>query len=286
MKLLSRYNLREKVHHVFKRFTSGFCLLLIYELIEEAIEEAIAYVIAAAVAHTVSFVITVSAAWAIKFAGTKFIIVVIKPIIKELTYKKGADKMEKIKAFFKKMGVNMKNNPITILAVVFEGLLCGAGGKCIDHVIRYFSWVEAPWNYVLAAGLTVVIFVILAGLTCYLGFDNKSFAKLRGIVKIVGGEKAVEALGGMVDVVLAAKAEEEARLAAEKAQREEDDRIYAQILAEEKAAEKARIEAEKAAEQAKIDAEKARVEAERRAKIEAYKAAHAAASTVEKDVLM
>jgi hypothetical protein len=286
MKKLSADEFKIKARAAMHKLTHGFILVVIYELIEEGIEEAIAIGVSAIFAGVLSFVITAGVSFLAKTVVVKTLITIIKPIVKQFTYKKGADKMEKIKTFFKTMGTNMKNNPVTILTVFIEALLCSAGGVGLDYIVKALNWLDAPWNYVVAAAATIVIFLIIAILTVYLGFDNKDFAKLRGIVKIIGGDKAVESLDGMVDVVLAAKEAEEARLAAEKAQKEEDDRIYAQILAEEKEAEAARIAAEKAAEQAKIDAEKAKIEAERRAKIDAYKAAHAAASTIEKETLM
>ena len=140
-----------------------------------------------------------------------------------------------MKELLQKLKQEVKNNPITILTTLFETACCGGGGYAVYRfLLGYSAKIPYPWNIVLTVAITLVIYVALALATIYLGRDNKVFALIRKLVKVVGGEKAVDALE-QVEGELNAIAEKEAeqqRLAEEKKAREEE--IKAKILAEEK----------------------------------------------------
>lgn len=166
---------------------------------------------------------------------------------------------EKMKSFFVKIKENIKNNPVTLVATIIELAICGGVGYSLLDFVDRFAWAVGWKAYAVAFGAAAVIYAVLVVLTVYLGHDNAAFAAIRKVVKSIGGEKAVDVLNVAEEEVKEAfeaakkeaeqRAEEEARIAEEKAR---DEEIYAKIVEE----------------------ENKRKEAEKRAKIAAYKATH------------
>ena len=166
---------------------------------------------------------------------------------------------EKMKKFFSKVKEDVKNNPVTLTASVVELAICGGLGYVLLDFVDRFSWAVGWKAYMLAFGAALVVYAALLVMTVYLGHDSTFFASIRRIVKKIGGEKAISVLDGaeaeVEAAIEAAKKAEEARLEAEAKiaeQKAKDDEIFAKIIEE----------------------EERKKEAERRAKIEAYKAAH------------
>ena len=194
--------------------------------------------------------------------------VFVKPIavyaVKKLT------RSDKMKQFFAKIRQNIKNNPITLITAIVELVVCCGLGYVLLDFLDQFPW-AVGWKLKLVAfGGAGLIYATIAVLTIYLGHDNPIFASIRKIVKFVGGEKAFDVLEQAMhdtEEKLAALQREKEAEEAEKArvaeQKAKDEAIYAKILEEERA-EQAR--------QAEIQAKKE--EAEKQAKIAAYKAAH------------
>lgn len=181
----------------------------------------------------------------------------VKPIavtaIRQLT------RSERMKSFFEKIKVNLKNNPVTLVTAIVELAACGGLGYVLTDYLDRFHWAVGWKIYAVSFGMAALIYAAICVLTVYLGHDNPAFAKIREAVKFIGGEKAVTVLDASVEETKAtisalkeaeakAKAEEE-RIAAERAK---DEAIYAKIIEE----------------------ENKRKEAEKKAKIAAYKATH------------
>lgn len=181
----------------------------------------------------------------------------VKPIaitaIRQLT------RSGRMKVFFAKLKANLKNNPVTLVTAIIELAVCGGLGYVLTDYLDRFNWAVGWKLYAVAFGMAALIYAAICLLTVYLGHDNPAFAKIRESVKFIGGEKAVTVLDASVEETKAAisalkeeaakaKAEEE-RIAAERAK---DEAIYAKIIEE----------------------ENKRKEAEKKAKIAAYKATH------------
>lgn len=183
--------------------------------------------------------------------------VFVKPVaiyaVRKLT------RSEKMKGFFAKIRDDIKHNPITMIAAIIELAICGGVGYSLLDFVNRFAWAVGWKAYAVAFGAALLIYAVLVVFTVYLGHDNSVFAAIRKVVKSIGGEKAVEVLGEAEEEVKAAieaqkqaeeeRAKEEARIAEEKAR---DEEIYAKIVEE----------------------ENRRKEAEKQAKIAAYKATH------------
>lgn len=171
----------------------------------------------------------------------------------------------RMKNFFKNVATKIKNNPITLVTIILEALAIGFAGGCVIY-FQCFKMIPAPWDLVVGIACTVILYVVFAILTIYLGYDNEVFAAIRKTLKTIGGKNS-EAIITAIDAVSEAvkieiekeKAEEEAKKAAE-LKAKEDEEIWAKIQAEEEAK--------------KAEAEKAAAEAAKKAKIEAYRKAH------------
>jgi len=175
-----------------------------------------------------------------------------------------------MKEFFKKLGVALKNNPVTVTSVVIEGILCVCGGHCLNLFVDCFNTIPAPYNYVLSVGVTLIVYVALSILTIYLGYDNELLTKVRSALKAVGNKKTDEIVVLLDNIVEEVKVQKEAEEAEAKAKAEaeaEEEAIYQKAMAEKKAQE----EAEK---KALEDAELAKAKAEKDAIIAQYKANH------------
>lgn len=98
--------------------------VLILELLEELIEESIAFGIAFFISKAISTVFLV--------AVTHVGLIVIKKVVKDITYKEGTDKMDKIKTFFKGIFANKKTIFGSLTAVVTSALAVLGGTGVID----------------------------------------------------------------------------------------------------------------------------------------------------------
>lgn len=168
---------------------------------------------------------------------------------------------EKMKRFFCKVKEDLKNNPVTLITAIIELVFCGGLGYVLLDFLEQFAWAVGWKLYAVSFGGAFVVYSVLAVLTVFLGHDSAAFATIRKFVKSIGGEKAVEVLdkanAEVVDAILAerrrkeeeaaanaARAEEEARIAAEReANALEEQRIYEYALQREAEA-RARAEAE------------------------------------------
>lgn len=90
-------------------FLKGFSLLLTYELVEELIEELIAWSITTVIAKALSFLIVVVLTQVVKISAktlAKALTIMLKPIVKKITYKSGNDKIN----IFLRRNNKMDNN--------------------------------------------------------------------------------------------------------------------------------------------------------------------------------
>ena len=204
------------------------------------------------IAWGISVVVTKALSVVFVLTITQTIKIAIKKIIKLITYKKGADKMDKVKHFFKKLIDWFRANPLTIGASVMNLASSSGVGYATYTAIGVLGWEMPDWALYL---IVAVVSVLVACLTEW------------GIIK-EGWETCDEK-----DARCKARAEEKAAI-------EETKRIEKEAKAalDAEAAEVARIEADakaalEAEEKAKADAEKAaadaRAEAEHKAKVDA-----------------
>ena len=190
-----------------KQFFKGFALLLTYELIEELIEEAIAQTITTVIATAVSFIAVIictqiSKAFAKSIARALGIL--LKPIVKKLTYKVGNDKIIKIKRFIDMCKEKIKNNkflqflkrnPKSIVGVL-AGVVASLAGGALTTGGLYVGGVELPlWAKIV---IGCVVFAVLALLTILgvtgAGFESKIKLALREVATRLGLGEAVVAL--------------------------------------------------------------------------------------------
>lgn len=83
-------------------YVKSIVLLLTYGIIEELLEEAIAWSITALAAKALSFAVTVALTGIIKVSAknsVKGLVILIKPVVKKITYRQGNDKTTKLVSF-------------------------------------------------------------------------------------------------------------------------------------------------------------------------------------------
>lgn len=254
--------IRTKLAQVVKGFNKGFLLLLIYELIEEAIEELIAWSISVAIAKAISFLLVVFLTQSTK-VGAKALVVVLKPAIKKLTYKRGNDKMDKIKSFVTKAIADLKANWKNYLGVI---------SVIATAILPFFQDAMDFGIGIQVGGFNIIPFVviILTGIIGIIGVCVDGTHKTAVWAKIVELKNNIKAESAAQKAAIAdekAREAEEKRLydeAQEELAREEYERTNAELIKQQAA------EAERKAKEAAEAAEKA--EAERRERINAYKA--------------
>ena len=207
--------------------------MLIWELLEEGLETFIAFAISSLCAI---FVVKALSTLGVVFA-THGIKVVVKrflvPLIKKITYKKGNDKVEKVKKFFSWVWSNKKTLLGSLLAVV-SGVMTGIAINA--DFIQLF-----PALTFLGVNWTAVIIGLLAFAGIELGVLGKGFETVDQYEKRT------------------------AILKAEKEQKAIEKQAKKEIKAEEKLANQTQADKEKAKEKEIADAE-------RKAKVEAVKA--------------
>ena len=214
-------------------FVNSFFYYLAIELVEEVLEDLIAFEISKIIITGLSTFLTV----AVSYAGKLW----LKKIIKQITYKEGNDKVNKIKQFFTWVFCNKK----TIVGTASTALLALGGTEVID--------VNAlPVLDVGGFNLTPVLYYVLLGGFSLLGVYGKGLEKIKTFFERMG--------------VIKAQKEQRALVKEAKKQLANEEKIANQTQAEQ---EKARIKAE---EEAKAKLEKERAEAEHKAKVDEIKA--------------
>lgn len=260
-------------------YVKSIVLLLTYGIIEELLEEAIAWSITALAAKALSFAVTVALTGIIKVSAknsVKGLVILIKPVVKKITYRQGNDKTTKLVSFFRSIfGMDNKENKKVVAKNFFINLFAylkrnvktniatitnlisslGAGALTSGGFI--VGNVQIPqWSvYVIGVIVSVVMFVITQ-----LGVNGK-------------GLETQEQYDARKENEAAEKSIKKADKERAKAEKAEKEAIKKQIEADEQAeedAKKAILEAEKAAEAKKQ-------EAERNAKIAQLKADYQAA---------
>lgn len=207
--------------------------MLIWELLEEGLETFIALVISSAcaifVVKALSTLGVVVAPQGIKVAVKRFLV----PFIKKITYKKGNDKVEKVKKFFSWVWSNKKTLLGSLLAVVSGVLTAIATNADLIMDLPALTFLGINW--------TAVIFGVLVFAGVEVGVVGKGFE------------------------TIAQHQERTAVLKAKKEQKAIEKQAKKEIKAEEKLANQTQADKEKAKEKEIADAE-------RKAKVEAVKA--------------
>lgn len=213
-------------------FVNSFFYCLAIELVEEIIEDIIALGVSAVITKAVSAVIVVSLTQSTKL--------IVKRVVKKITYKEGNDKVSKLKSFFKLLFANKKSILATIGVAL--GTLTGTGIVDIEVLptIMVGSVDVAPFLYY--GVLAVLIIIGVSGK----GWESiKQFFTRKAEEKVAKEAKAIE---------------KEAKKEIAQAQKE-----ATQTQAQKEKAD-AKAKAEKLAKQ-----EKEKAEAEHRAKVEEVK---------------
>lgn len=207
--------------------------MLIWELLEEGLETFIAFAISSVcaifVVKALSTLGVVVATQGIKVAVKRFLV----PLIKKITYKKGNDKVEKVKKFFSWVWSNKKTLLGSLLAVVSGVLTAIATNADLIMDLPSLTFLGINW--------TAVIFGVLVFAGVEVGVIGKGFE------------------------TIAQYQERTAILKAEKEQKAIEKQAKKEIKAEEKLANQTQADKEKAKEKEIADAE-------RKAKVEAVKA--------------
>lgn len=207
--------------------------MLIWELLEEGLETFIAFAISSVcaifVVKALSTLGVVVATQGIKVAVKRFLV----PLIKKITYKKGNDKVEKVKKLLSWVWSNKKTLLGSLLAVVSGVLTAIATNADLIMDLPALTFLGINW--------TAVIFGVLVFAGVEVGVVGKGFE------------------------TIAQYQERTAVLKAEKEQKAIEKQAKKEIKAEEKLANQTQADKEKAKEKEIADAE-------RKAKVEAVKA--------------
>lgn len=224
-----------------------------WELLEELLEELIAFGIASFIVKTMSMVLVV----ALTIGAKKLIFRIVKSIVKKITYKKGDDKMSKVKQFFAYIGKGFKwifANKKSLTGIASGAVMTLSGTGVID----ISALPELPVN---GFNITPVIYYGALLVLAIIGVSGKGFESIKTFFTRKEQEKVEKKHKDNVKLAMAeikaekklanqtqaeqekakAKAEAEAKEKAEKEQaeklhRQEIDKIKAEIkLAEAKA---------------------------------------------------
>jgi hypothetical protein len=215
-------------------FVNSFFYCLAIELVEEVLEE----LISLGVANVITFVVTKIFSAFIVFFGTQVIKLVIKKLIKKITYKEGNDKVEKLK----KILAWVRANKCTLLGVG-TGVVTAISGAGLIDVNALPPMLIGTFN------LTPVLYYALLGVaTIICSFFPETVEKFKARIEQKKAEKQTKTI------------ENEAKKEIAK-----EEKLANQTQAEQEKA-KAKEEAEKVAK-----AEKEKADAEHRAKVEEVK---------------
>ena len=129
-------------------FVYIFFNALIIDYLEEIIEDFIAYTISEVLLKVFSTMIVVTITYSIK--------VLLKRMIKKITYKEGNDKVNKIKSFI----TTLWQNKGTIGGVITAGLAVASGTKVIDvsqfPALMIGTFNITPWLYYGAIAIAII----------------------------------------------------------------------------------------------------------------------------------
>ena len=263
-------------------YIKSIALLLTYGIIEELLEEAIAWGISALVAKAISLVVMAVFTGIIKTSATsviKGVIVLLKPVVKKMTYRKGNDKTQKvvkffrsifkmdeketkkvdIKNFFVKLFAYLKRNVKTNTATI-TNLISSLGAGALTSGGFIVGKVQIPeWAiYVIGAIVTAIMFVITQ-----LGVKGK-------------GTESQDEYDARRKAETEAKEVKQAEKAKARAEKQEMEEIKRQLEAEAEAEAKAQQEAEDELRNNELELERKQEEekriAERNNRIAAIKA--------------
>lgn len=218
-----------------KKWKNIFLYGLAIELVEEVLEEFIAFIITGCIA----WVVTKAVSTLIVFGLTQGSKIVIKRIVKLITYKEGNDKVSKIKSFFSWVWANK----CTLGGVATGALFVASGVGAID-VNSFPELIIGGFNIT-----PVFYYGVLGILSVVCSFFPESFEKFAKRVAEKKAEKEQKAIN---------KKQEKEQKAIEKEAKKE-------IIAEAKKANQSQAQAEK-------EVAKEKAQAEHRAKVEAEKA--------------
>lgn len=223
-------------------FVNSFFYYLAIELVEEILEDLIAMEVSKLILTGVSTFLTVAVSYAGKLC--------LKRIIKNITYKEGNDKVNKIKQFFTWVFCNKK----TILGTASTALIALGGTEVIDVC-------SLPELNVNGFNLTPILYYVLLGVFALVGVYGKGLEKIKTFFDRMGLIKKQKEQKALVNEVKKELANEQKIANKTKAQQEK-----ARIKAEEE--QKAKIEKERAdaEHKSKVDEIKAKLVAEAKAK--------------------
>lgn len=205
-----------------KLFTgSGWTLftLFVWEMVEELLENLIAYALSSAVAlfitKAISTIAIITATQGIKVSLKRL----LTPMIKELTYKEGHDKMSKVKQFFTWIWCNKK----TLVGTASTAVLTLSGTGVID------ANSIAPL-YVGGFNITPVVYYGCLAVLALLGVFGKGIESIKIFFERVGLIKAEKEQNALIkeakkEIKLEAKlanqtqAQQEKKLAKEEAEK-------------------------------------------------------------------
>ena len=218
-------------------FVNSFFYCLAIELVEEVLEELIAW----GISSCITFIITKAISAIIVVAFTQTLKLVLKKIIKRITYKEGNDKVSKIKSLFTWIFANKKS----LLGVASAGVATLSGTGVIDISIL-------PTILVGGFDIAPVIYYGILLILSLLGICGKGFETIKQFFTRKESEKS----------------EKQAKAILKEAKKEiaTEQKLANQTQAEQ---EKAKAKAE---EEKKAQEEKAKADAEHRAKVEEAKA--------------
>lgn len=227
-------------------FTKGFTLLLTYEVIEELLEESIAWAITTIAARAISFLVVVLLTQSTKVTIkglAKGLTVLLKPLVKKITYRAGNDKIDKIRRIYKTMKnavakfiAFVARNKKSILATTTAFLASiGVGGAVDTGMI--FAGVELPKYafYLVALGVAIFMFVPTfigikgAGIETQQEYDDrlKKEEEAKAEKKALK-EAEAKAKAEQEEILALAKAEEQKKLEEEQAKKEEQAKLQAE----------------------------------------------------------
>lgn len=230
-------------------FCDSFLYLLAIELVEETLEELIAW----GITNVLTWVITKALSALIVVTLTQTTKVLIKRLIKRITYKEGNDKMNKIKQFFTWIFANKK----TLLGIGSSAVAVLSGTGVIDVA-------TLPELLIRGFNLTPVLYYAVLALLSILGITGKGFESINTFFARKDAEKIEKE-----EKALRKEAKKELKAEEKKANQTQAQAEKEQAKADKANAEKLAKEKADAEHKAKLDAMKNTIKAEEKAKAEA-----------------
>lgn len=213
-------------------------VMLIWELLEEGLETLIAFAISSVcaifVVKALSTLGVVVATQGIKVAIKRFLV----PFIKKLTYKKGNDKVEKLKSFLDWVWANKKSLLGSVLAVI-SGVLTAISTNA-DLILQLpaltflgINWTAVFFGVLVFAGVETA--VIAKGFETTAGYKErtaieKAQKEERAILK--QAQKEIKAEAKLANQTQADKEKAKEKEIADAARKAKVDAIKAKLIAE------------------------------------------------------